>query len=153
MPLSTQPLRPPKTQFSPNLDLPRSFAVLAVLADHIHGTFGISQRYWRLAWMLGSWGVMVFFVHTSFVLMMSLERLGLKGWQMYGTFYLRRLARIYPLSVVTIAIVLLAHIPESSWSKTGFEMPGKAAMLSNFLSRNESSIYASRHWLSMEPST
>ena len=30
---------------SPNLNLLRTFAVLAVLLDHIAGTFGIAQRY------------------------------------------------------------------------------------------------------------
>jgi peptidoglycan/LPS O-acetylase OafA/YrhL len=115
----------------PNLDMLRSFAVLAVLVDHIAGTFGIAQRHVFL-WTLGRWGVLLFFIHTSFVLMMSLERLEARGWRMYGVFYLRRFARIYPLSTVTIAIVLLAHIPENSWT-SGFQMPGKTTVLMNFL--------------------
>jgi peptidoglycan/LPS O-acetylase OafA/YrhL len=117
---------------SSNLDFLRSVAVLAVFADHLSATFGIAQRH-DFLFRLGSWGVLLFFVHTSFVLMMSLERMRLEGWPMYGAFYLRRFARIYPLSTVTIALVLLAHIPESPWSATAFQMPGRAAVLFNFL--------------------
>ena len=84
---------------SPNLDLLRSVAVLAVLADHVAATRGIAQKHIFL-WDLGSWGVLLFFVHTSFVLMMSLERLQFAGQQLYATFYIRRFFRIYPLSIV-----------------------------------------------------
>src|SRR5208282_2014964 len=99
---------------SPNLDLLRTVAVLSVLTDHIAATFGIAQRH-PLFWALGRWGVLLFFVHTSLVLMMSMERLGLSDWQLYSAFYIRRFFRIYPLSVAVITIVLLARIPPTSW--------------------------------------
>jgi peptidoglycan/LPS O-acetylase OafA/YrhL len=99
---------------SPNLDILRAVAVLAVLADHIAATFGIAQRY-PFFWALGRWGVLLFFVHTSLVLKMSMERLGVSGWRLHSTFYIRRIFRIYPLSIAIIGIVLAAQIPPTAW--------------------------------------
>ena len=55
---------------------------------------------------LGIMGVMVFFVLTTLVLMWSLER---KPHTL--DFYIRRVFRIYPLALATIAVVLLFHAP------------------------------------------
>src|SRR6185436_18412423 len=64
-----------------NLDCLRSFAVLAVLIDHlemmlasVHGR--ASAEFFV---KLGHLGVLAFFVHTSLVLMFSLERLQPEG--------------------------------------------------------------------------
>ena len=116
---------------SPNLDLLRSIAVLAVLTDHLTATYGIAQKHVFLG-ELGYWGVLLFFVHTSFVLMMSLERIRLEGWRLYSTFYLRRFFRIYPLSVVTVALAVIFHIPQSSWVSQYHHL-GLKAIISNFL--------------------
>jgi len=116
---------------SPNLDLLRSIAVLAVLADHMTGTFGIAQRY-PFFWALGRWGVLLFFVHTSLVLMMSMGRLGLSGRQLHQTFFIRRFFRIYPLSVVVVGIALIAQIPQTSWS-AGYIHWDLGTIFSNFL--------------------
>jgi hypothetical protein len=59
---------------SGNLDLLRSFAVLCVLVFHLLLFFG-HGRVPHGAGSLGHWGVLVFFVHTSIVLMASIERL------------------------------------------------------------------------------
>jgi peptidoglycan/LPS O-acetylase OafA/YrhL len=99
---------------SPNLDLLRSVAVLAVLANHLAATFGIAQPEPRL-WGLGRWGVLLFFVHTSLVLMMSMGRLGLSGWKLHSTFYIKRFFRIYPLSIAIIILAVAAKIPPTSW--------------------------------------
>ena len=99
---------------SPNLDLLRAVAVLSVLADHLAATFGIAQRHPKF-WALGRWGVLLFFVHTSLVLMMSMGRLGLSGWQLHSTFYIKRFFRIYPLSIAIIILVLAARIPPTTW--------------------------------------
>ena len=116
---------------SPNLDLLRSIAVLAVLADHIAGTFGIAQRH-LFFWALGRWGVLLFFVHTSLVLMMSMGRLGLSGLQLHLSFYIRRFFRIYPLSILVVAIVLVGRVPETSWAKS-YNYPDRGTILSNYL--------------------
>jgi peptidoglycan/LPS O-acetylase OafA/YrhL len=54
--------------------------------------------------------VLAFFVHTSVVLLSSLERTGQEeGW--VRTFYIRRGLRIYPLAIATILVVLIIGIP------------------------------------------
>lgn len=116
---------------SPNLDLLRSVAVLCVLADHIAATFGIAQKHLAF-WTLGRWGVLLFFVHTCFVLMMSMDRLGLSGWQLHWTFYIRRFFRIYPLSIAVILVVLAANIPPSTWPDD-IAHPGLRGIIGNLL--------------------
>jgi peptidoglycan/LPS O-acetylase OafA/YrhL len=115
---------------SPNLDLLRAVAVLLVLVDHVAMTFGVAQRHPSLL-ALGGCGVLLFFVHTSLVLMMSLERLKLNGADLFRAFYIRRFFRIYPLSTVTILIVVLFSIPETSWMT--FERPSTHEVVLNLL--------------------
>src|SRR2546423_10724874 len=87
-----------------NLDVLRAIAVVSVLVDHLATAAG-----GHIAW-LGRVGVLLFFVHTSLVLMGSLERTeGEPSW--VGRFYVRRAFRIYPLAIVTILWVLLARWP------------------------------------------
>ena len=92
-----------------NLDVLRSTAVLAVLSQHL--AYSLGHR--SLAFgRLGHAGVLMFFVHTSLVLMASLERDGApetSGWM--RRFYLRRAFRIYPLAWVVIAAVVLLKVP------------------------------------------
>src|ERR1700757_2677137 len=60
---------------------------------------------------LGGLGVLLFFVHTSLVLMQSLEREpGAAG------FYVRRIFRIYPLAIAAIFLVIVFRIPQASIS-------------------------------------
>jgi peptidoglycan/LPS O-acetylase OafA/YrhL len=53
----------------------------------------------------------MFFIHTSLVLMMSLDRLSKTSRAITTRFYIRRVFRIYPLSVVAVLILVAAHIP------------------------------------------
>jgi len=64
-----------------------------------------------MAW-LGGLGVAFFFVHTSMVLMMSIERSGLSGWAMAKAFYVRRAFRIYPLSCAVVLFVFVTGVPQ-----------------------------------------
>lgn len=98
---------------SPNLDILRSFAVLAVLINHLAQITPRGQQGGRFALdAIGGAGVLVFFVHTALVLMGSLERLETKsyGWRLLSAFYIQRLFRIYPLSITCVTAVVLAHI-------------------------------------------
>ncbi|MEO8880784.1 MAG: acyltransferase [Gemmatimonadaceae bacterium] len=93
-----------------NLDLLRSVAVMGVLANHSANAL-IGHVTVLAAW-LGQAGVQAFFVHTSLVLMGSMERDGAPGavgW--IKRFYVRRVWRIYPLVIVVIAVVLFLHVP------------------------------------------
>jgi peptidoglycan/LPS O-acetylase OafA/YrhL len=96
---------------SRNLDLLRAIAVLCVFVAHLLGSTGV----WKIG-SLGRFGVIIFFVHTSLVLMFSLERLqhdGFgNGWRLAAAFWMRRAFRIYPLSSVFIVLAVIAGIPQ-----------------------------------------
>jgi len=85
---------------------------LLVLVAHIVG-IGLKEtdRGATFPAALGILGVVIFFVHTSLVLLLSLERLPVAGWRAAVSFYLRRLFRLYPLSVLTVLTVLVLRIP------------------------------------------
>lgn len=92
-----------------NLDLIRATAVLLVLANHVAIALGerihVLFPYW-----IGRIGVLIFFVHTSLVLMGSLERQGkTPGW--VTRFCIRRAFRIYPLAIITVLLVVAFQIP------------------------------------------
>jgi peptidoglycan/LPS O-acetylase OafA/YrhL len=96
---------------SPNLDLLRSIAVLLVFINHVLLFLQLTHdgSFFR---PIGHWGVLLFFVHTSLVLLLSLQRQTSAHYaHPYWVFLVRRCFRIYPLSVVTIAFVALLHLP------------------------------------------
>jgi len=99
----------------PNLDFLRSFAVLCVVARHLAGVFDVGPRSVFQPQALGLFGVLLFFVHTSLVLMLSLDRQWKRGQisprRVYVSFIVRRLFRIYPLSVVAVLLVFVAVPP------------------------------------------
>lgn len=87
-------------QDSPNLDLLRALAVLFVLFSHLMRTLAPSVRGPS---SIGHFGVLIFFVHTSLVLMLSLQRMGgADGSVPFLAFYTRRAFRIYPLAIFSI---------------------------------------------------
>jgi len=75
----------------------------------------IGHQYGRsfhpIDWQLGRLGVLLFFVHTSLVLMQSLERLHRDSSRPARSFFIRRFFRIYPLSIVCVLLVYLFRIP------------------------------------------
>ncbi|HTE43817.1 MAG TPA: acyltransferase [Gemmatimonadaceae bacterium] len=104
-----------------NLNILRTLAVGYVLVDHTVLTFR-EANVWR---NIGFMGVCLFFVHTSLVLMGSIDRmvrefnkddLNQAGtrFRIVMSFYIRRALRIYPLSVVTILACLVLQIPFST---------------------------------------
>lgn len=95
-----------------NLDLIRAVAVLCVFFAHLHDSFSSLHAEW--SWHFGQLGVLIFFVHTSFVLMLSLERSRYEGSAFVTSFYLRRLFRLYPLSIAFVTAVYLMET--SAWT-------------------------------------
>jgi peptidoglycan/LPS O-acetylase OafA/YrhL len=89
-----------------NLDLLRAYAVTLVVVSHLTIFYGLSSFA-----MLGSVGVALFFVHTCLVLMQSLERQPHSG-SLFVPFMIRRLFRIYPLSIGLLLVVVLFNIPQ-----------------------------------------
>lgn len=90
---------------NPNLDLLRSLAVALVLLSHMpfFVPWASSRGPHPMVLALGHVGVALFFVHTSLVLMLSLERHGAAA----GPFLVRRVFRIYPLSIAVVLLVTL----------------------------------------------
>jgi peptidoglycan/LPS O-acetylase OafA/YrhL len=106
---------------SPNLDILRAIAVLTVVVDHLIPTFAfrgyvIPHTVSELTLHIGQSGVLAFFVHTSLVLMYSLERIPAPThWAQAWRFYARRAFRIYPLALVCVVAVVALGWPEASW--------------------------------------
>jgi peptidoglycan/LPS O-acetylase OafA/YrhL len=116
-----------KPTLSPNLDLLRAVAVLCVYFSHLLDVFGI-----RSFGSLGRVGVVIFFVHTSYVLMGSLERLqrdAPSNRLLALGFWCRRFFRIYPLSILFVVLVAWLRIP--SFPGGAYEWIGLKAFLSN----------------------
>jgi peptidoglycan/LPS O-acetylase OafA/YrhL len=92
-----------------NLDLLRAVAVLCVFSAHLVGSMG-----YRNVGSLGQVGVIIFFVHTSFVLMGSLQRLEQSAesdTRLMAGFWVRRFFRIYPLAVLFVLLAAIFRIP------------------------------------------
>jgi peptidoglycan/LPS O-acetylase OafA/YrhL len=95
---------------SANLDLLRAVAVLLVLAQHLLIRFQWAARLGMGTPTMGAFGVFLFFVHTCLVLMYSMERSHLEGRRLAENFYIRRVFRIYPLSVVAVLAAVILHL-------------------------------------------
>jgi peptidoglycan/LPS O-acetylase OafA/YrhL len=106
---------------SSNLDQLRAIAVVTVLVDHlvptmVHHGVEVSIATRDLTEHIGHAGVLAFFVHTSLVLMYSLERMTAQEPQgMVSRFYARRAFRIYPLAIFAILLVLGCGLPDATW--------------------------------------
>ena len=114
---------------SPNLDLLRAAAVLLVFFSHVPAAL-TAKPVWDTEFV-GHFGVMIFFIHTSLVLSMSMARLEQQGERMVPSFYIRRAFRIYPLSILTVAVILVLRIP--AYFYTRFAMPDWLGVWSNLL--------------------
>lgn len=121
---------------SANLDLLRAIAVLLVLAQHLLRRADIAAVGPVPAETLGYFGVLLFFVHTSLVLMYSLQRNSVaRRSQLIWNFYIRRFFRIYPLSTVAILAALTLSVTTMG-SVHGLAVtarPAPFAVMSNLL--------------------
>lgn len=121
---------------SANLDFLRAIAVLLVLGQHLLRRTGIFQLGWIDTSCLGRFGVLLFFVHTCLVLMYSMQRSGLTGWDLVKNFHIRRIFRIYPLSIITVLTALFLGLGSDVSSTAGLShapFPGKLTVISNLL--------------------
>jgi len=98
---------------SRNLDFLRSVAVLLVLVDHLFMAAGLANRF-PVVYDMGRLGVLMFFVHTSLVLMLSLERSEEQNsGDFFRGFYIRRAFRIYPLSIACVLLACAFGVPQT----------------------------------------
>lgn len=84
----------------------------------------------------GLFGVLLFFVHTSLVLMCSLERSNSAAWPLLKDFAVRRIFRIYPLSILAVVAALALHLDSDVNGIHGLShglLPGKVGIASNLL--------------------
>jgi peptidoglycan/LPS O-acetylase OafA/YrhL len=142
-----------------NLDFLRSAAVILVLVSHLFVVLGALDRSTLASWgltnpapatifipglvansALAKWGfadlghagVLLFFVHTSLVLMMSLSRMErADGRVCISSFYVRRLFRIYPLAILTVLVALAFRIP--GFFGNAYTRPTPAVTTANLL--------------------
>lgn len=104
---------------SANLDVLRATAVVLVAVFHVLLYFGYEYR------NVGEFGVLLFFVHTTLVLMFSLERQQ-ATWadkSRFWTFMVRRCFRIYPLSILVVSLSYVFHAPTASVVPHGMLAP------------------------------
>lgn len=109
-----------------NLDILRAIAVLLVVVCHLLESAGIESVGWIVIPRLGLNGVLFFFVHTSLVLMLSMQRQSMTYWQ----FIIRRVFRIYPLSILLVSFYYFSAIPDLVYNE-GVLSPAK--FVSNLL--------------------
>src|SRR5438445_11507215 len=104
----------------PNLDFLRATAVLIVSSTHLIA--GLNRFAWPIVEEIGYFGVLIFFVHTSLVLSMSLDRQNehRPSSGLFLPFMLRRCFRIYPLSVFAVLAVFIFNLPLADMNAGGF---------------------------------
>lgn len=114
---------------SSNLDVLRSIAVMFVVFSHLLIEESVYGQGSYSTQTLGTLGVLIFFVHTCLVLMLSLDRQAIKEAQFPRTFpfLVARVFRIYPLSIVVVTVVSAV-----AWMTSEFP-PGGWTVLSNIL--------------------
>ncbi len=96
---------------SRNLDFLRSAAVLLVVGFHLAKYFNWQPGRLQVA-DFGLLGVMLFFVHTTLVLMFSLERQrASSSAPLLLPFMIRRCFRIYPLAIIAVTFAYVFHVP------------------------------------------
>jgi len=83
---------------------------------------------------VGRLGVILFFLHTSLVLMMSLERAHTDGeGHVALRFYLRRCFRVYPLAIFAVLLSYVLRLPANAWSRQEYTYVSAWQLLSNVL--------------------
>lgn len=104
---------PSSSREMPNLDFLRACAVLFVVCAHFLVFAHVSRIGPLKLGGIGPWGVWIFFVHTSLVLTLSLDRQARQwpGRRLLGPFLIRRTFRIFPLSVVVVMLVRYLSLP------------------------------------------
>jgi peptidoglycan/LPS O-acetylase OafA/YrhL len=116
-----------------NLDFLRACAVLCVAGSHLMDVQ--LGEHTSFSWHLGQMGVLAFFVHTSLVLMRSLERMRPTAHGMVTSFYIRRFFRIYPLSMLCVLAIYWLHLPPHPLSAvrpwTGVELISSLGLIQN----------------------
>jgi peptidoglycan/LPS O-acetylase OafA/YrhL len=114
------------------LDFMRAFCTLVVVGAHF---LAMTGHFPTVIGGLPRVAVLMFFVHTAFVLMLSLERQIAKSSDgLWWRFMVRRFFRVYPLTTFVLAAIVLFQIP-SQMVPPNFRYLhlGASGVISNFL--------------------
>jgi peptidoglycan/LPS O-acetylase OafA/YrhL len=126
-------MRPPATRGDlSTLDFMRALCTLVVVGAHY---LALTGHYPQIIGGLPRVAVLMFFVHTSFVLMFSLEREHAKSpHKLWRRFMVRRFFRVYPLTTLVLAAIVVFKIP-SQMVPPNFQYLhlSTADLVSNFL--------------------
>jgi peptidoglycan/LPS O-acetylase OafA/YrhL len=98
-----------------NLDFVRALAVLMVVGSHLALFFGNLQLSFLQPSLFGKLGVVIFFVHSGIVNMLSIDRHVQRHGEhrLFRAFMTRRCFRIYPLSMFVISLIFFTKLPVS----------------------------------------
>lgn len=114
------------------LDFLRAIATVDVVVCHLLGEF---QHGSQIVTNMGRLAILIFFVHTSYVLMLSMERQQRHSSdRLWGRFMLRRCFRIYPLPFAVLALIVILKVPSRMLSDGSFAVVhlGPRDLVSNF---------------------
>ena len=114
------------------LDFMRALCTLVVVATHY---LGMTGHFPSVMGGLPRVAVLMFFVHTSFVLMLSLERQEIKSPdKLWWRFMVRRFFRVFPLTSLVLAAIIVFRIPSQMVPPSfHFLHLGVVGIVSNFL--------------------
>jgi len=98
-----------------NLDFIRAMAVLIVVGSHLALFFGNLHIGFLEPSLFGKLGVVIFFVHSGIVNMLSIEKHVQKHgeYRLFRAFMIRRCFRIYPLSIFVVLVIFFTKLPAS----------------------------------------
>jgi len=116
---------------SNNLDVLRTCAVMLVFLNHLMCM--LRAQHAVIDDGAARFGVILFFVHTSCVLMGSIQSIRAEGDLWVSRFYLRRLFRLYPLSIGLIFVSILLRAPMKPWMGLDHAPYSASTLLSNLL--------------------
>jgi peptidoglycan/LPS O-acetylase OafA/YrhL len=120
-----------------NLDVLRALAVSYVFVNHLTLELFRNPTLVLVSGALGRFGVILFFIHTSLVLMQSMDSLARKSDGKTGRwifqFYLRRAFRIYPLSIVVVFLAVWLGTPMAPWDNPQTAALGVKGIVLNVL--------------------
>ena len=118
---------------STNLDVLRSLAVSFVVASHLLLDQSLVRPGGYDTQTLGTLGVLIFFVHTCLVLMLSLERQ--VNVDRHGpttlSFLVVRAFRIYPLSIVVVVLLSSIQLMHSGTAPSVFTFLSNIFLIQN----------------------
>jgi peptidoglycan/LPS O-acetylase OafA/YrhL len=112
-----------------NLDILRAVAVLGVFVAHLELSLPINHSSTRDWGRLGTESVIIFFLHTSLVLAMSMGRLS-KEPKWIWRFYVRRIFRLYPLSMLFVLVAFVVR--KGLVPATAFNIGSNLLLIQNF---------------------